>query len=522
MRGTAGPRHGPRALGREGLAWVSLAAALAVGRAVVVEFRVSDAALGWSRRTWRWDTGAATALDHCRSLEASVGGAGVTLHLDLSAAYVVPQPEGYITMDSDGDGEVVSWGDLPGKLHAALANALPEDALGVELAAFAPAHATPPRVARAPPPLVAEGFDAHAREVDPVGIFLLQSPGHHMWKVQAASLRRAWSAGWLGFASLHVMVHHLWDWRPEAWRDALREASTLLRGLHWCGGYNRYPEYNPRLMQMRGRMMDNYWNKVFTMTRIARLRGYRFLVSLDDDVMLAPSTLAALAASGPALERGGCGVVAPLTQNGIPSVELWADAWLGPEAKRRLFSCFSGSSGRFCGQHCCRESDSAEPGRRQAAGPFQVPSPWDVAVWYRQVAEATAVGQRQLHPVRGNLTCMTLALELALELLPGAWLDWGRHGILADWNRSFPHLCNNAFLMRTDRYAEVVGHPEIDARTDEVTMNRVLHEGDGPMCFLSHSFGVHPAWGTFGSDKKTELEDWALSSIIGHLPAGAE
>lgn len=70
--------------------------------------------------------------------------------------------------------------------------------------------------------------------------------------------------------------------------------------------------------------MDNYWNKVFTMTRIARLRGYRFLVSLDDDVMLAPSTLAALAASGPALERGGCGVVAPLTQNGVPCAG-WSD-----------------------------------------------------------------------------------------------------------------------------------------------------------------------------------------------------
>merc|ERR1712050_568883 len=105
------------------------------------------------------------------------------------------------------------------------------------------------------------------------------------------------------------------------WREVLGVASPILGGFHFCHGYNRYPTYNRKLMKKKAR--DNYYNKIFVMLTIAVRNGYEYVVSLDDDVMLPPSTLAALLGSGPWADDAGCGAVLPLTQNGIPSVEMF-------------------------------------------------------------------------------------------------------------------------------------------------------------------------------------------------------
>ena len=49
---------------------------------------------------------------------------------------------------------------------------------------------------------------------------------------------------------------------------------------------------------------------------------------VDDDIFLPPFSLLSLLRMGPLGDEQGCGVVLPLTQNGIPSTEIFARHWL--------------------------------------------------------------------------------------------------------------------------------------------------------------------------------------------------
>merc|ERR1712113_1244032 len=106
-----------------------------------------------------------------------------------------------------------------------------------------------------------------------------------------------------------------------------------------------------------------------------------------------------------------------------------------------------------------------------------------------------------------------MALELALEKVPELWLRPQRHSLIVDSSRMYPYFCNNAFLMRTDRYTQVVRHRDCCKYTDEATMNQVVNEQSLPMCFLERSFGIHPAWSSFGMDNKFQMETLAMNRL---------
>merc|ERR1712176_1422662 len=78
--------------------------------------------------------------------------------------------------------------------------------------------------------------------------------------------------------------------------------------------------------------------------------------------------------------------------------------------------------------------------------------------------------------------------------------------IVVDTYRDYPYICNNAFIMRTEKYIKVIRHKTCCKNTDETTVNQYLEDETEPMCFLGNSFGIHPAWGSFGMQKKQELE----------------
>merc|ERR1712151_838980 len=158
-------------------------------------------------------------------------------------------------------------------------------------------------------------------------------------------------------------------------------------------------------------------------------------------------------------------------QNGIPSVEQWIQTWLKEDEADELYKCFSESSGRYCDLQCCEE---AEEGRFVE---FDVPSPWDPVAWYQQVRDRMDIAHRHFHPIRGNLTCMEVALKFALEKLNERWLELHIHDLWKDDERIYPYLCNNAFLMSTERYHQVISHKDLRfGGTDEVTVNRVLED----------------------------------------------
>jgi hypothetical protein len=420
-----------------------------------------------------WNTSQEDAETASRRFEANCAGGGLTMHVDpmLDAG----KGGGVIyVMASTTKSRWVPWNLLAGTLHSIAAHFMePEEMFAIEL--------EKPR----------RGPRAHT------GLFLLQSPGREIWKVLVWSLRTAWKHGALRKMRIHPLVHHMPDWSPQRWRDLLGEARLIFGGLHWCYGPNRFdPDIRPR---------DNYFHKVYTMLNLARRQGYEHLVSFDDDVMLPPSALAFMIDIGPkAYYSQGCGVVAPLLQNGVPSVELWAESFLDMETRDLLYACFETAGLQW--EHY--------PFTSEELGPPLVP--WDANEWYSRVHKAKDIADfKGVHPVRGNRTCMARALGITLPVLEEFWGRWRNdHGFIVDQHRRFPYLCNNAYLIRTDLYAQVLERSDLyrNGGADEVPLNLLLKEKKLPMCFVGNSFGIHPAYNHH--PLREDMEQFVLAKVL--------
>eukprot|EP00927_Polykrikos_kofoidii_P083506 TRINITY_DN8564_c0_g1_i2.p1 TRINITY_DN8564_c0_g1~~TRINITY_DN8564_c0_g1_i2.p1 ORF type:complete len:533 (-),score=67.75 TRINITY_DN8564_c0_g1_i2:14-1396(-) len=412
----------------------------------------------------RWNSEVHTAEVHAKGLADFLGTDGIHLQVEKSMSVRTDgnyyekgrkRPKDVHVIGTKERREWRPWHQVAGLLHSAFAATMPpEDVVDVEC--------EPPR----------------GNTSGKVGIFLLKSPGR-LWTILLRSLRQGWERGRLREAYFHVLAHDVDDWRHQDLREELGEGRPLFGGIHWCFGEHA------RLEGLVERTWENYFQKVYTMTLVARRRGYSHILSIDDDVLLPASVLSYMAGRGRgAAERSGCGVVAPLLQNGVPTSEIWAETFSTPKQRDELYKCFEGASTHWF--HEPYHSPELDP----------MPVPWHGPTWYRRVAEKEPSYFKGVHPVRGNRTCIEVALGHAWEHI--AEFDVWRtdHHLLVDHSRVFPYLCNNAFLMRTDLYTEAVERRDLQrpAGADEVPMNLLLRERDLPICLVYGSFGIHPAY----------------------------
>eukprot|EP00929_Paragymnodinium_shiwhaense_P066936 TRINITY_DN33645_c0_g1_i1.p1 TRINITY_DN33645_c0_g1~~TRINITY_DN33645_c0_g1_i1.p1 ORF type:complete len:545 (-),score=106.85 TRINITY_DN33645_c0_g1_i1:586-2193(-) len=386
---------------------------------------------------------------------------------------------------------LAAWDDVPGMLHAFADVMMPQEKVfGLEEAAFA------------------ENFASKAG----VGLFLLQSAVRAAWKLLVKSLKAAWARKAIGGVRLHVLVHELLAFRPELWRRSLGEAQGLLGGNHMC---------KLKDVHHHGR----YMCKIVLMVALAKRHKYEYIACVDDDVILAPSALAFMLKSGPLAEEAGCNVISPIFQNGIPTAELWARNFLSTEERGRLFDCFAKGAGT-------RTSCKSLP---EWTWNMQPVEPWDSTTWYVQVHEVASKtvqlggtvfeGHLAIHPVRYNYTCLSMALSYALAKAPRELNRWRKdYSFVVDSTGIFKYICNNAWMMRTSLYTKVLQAflhskmPRPKKNTtplgaymnrllrsnftlskhvnpnDEETMNRILRNTPGHSCFISKSFGIHPAY----------------------------
>lgn len=427
-----------------------------------------------------WNVSKETAETTAKRLQAGFPGKGITFHVHWQMEAGFGHHDSIYLMSSTTNIRWVAWPLLAGTLHSIAAHFLPaEELFRLEL--------EKPKLGPRPN----------------TGMFLLQSPGRNMWKVLVWSLRMAWKHGALRKLRLHALVHHMPDWSPDNWRKVLGPAAHVFGGLHWCYGPNRWAT-DDDTMSATSRPRDNYFHKVFTMLNLAKRQGYEHIISFDDDVMLPPSSMAYLVDAGPlAYYSQGCGVVAPLLQNGVPSVELWAEAFLSAEERSILFQCFETAGLEW--EH--------QPFYSPELGPELVP--WNANIWYNRVKTRAKDDYKGIHPVRGNRTCMARALGLAVAKLPELWNEWrDDHGLLIDAQRNMPYLCNNAYLIRTDLYEEVLERSDLyrSGGADEVPLNLLLNERELPLCFVSNSFGIHPAYNHH--PLREEMEQYTLAQVL--------
>lgn len=430
-----------------------------------------------------WDSSLETAERFVARFADGLGGTGLLLCVDerLHSHHDSSQEalKVSVALSTEGCTESLSerraWHEIAGILHSIVVQLRPAaEILTYELE----------------PHVLARASSTH------VGIFLLKSPGRGIWHALVESLRIGWRRGALRGTLLHVLMHDVNDWQHAEWRNELEDAVELLGGLHWCLG-----ERTRFGAKADHSQWENYFNKAFTMLHLSRSLGYEHLVSLDDDVFLPASALAFLAGSGPLADGAGCGLVAPLLQNGVPSAELWAETFLGEAERHQLYACFAGSSMQW--MH--------EPWSSPALAP---PDPWDGPTWYRRVALGEATDFKGVHPVRGNTTCMDMVLGAALARLGDEWRRWRPdHGLIVDHNRTFPYFCNNAFLMRTDLYAEALERDDLQRTNgaDEVPMNLLLKERNLPLCFVRGSFGIHPVYNHYYD--RDRIEAYVLHAV---------
>ena len=187
------------------------------------------------------------------------------------------------------------------------------------------------------------------------------------------------------------------DWRAGCPR-------TMWGGAHLCGDANPYSA----LAAHQG----NYMHKMFAAVRLCEQRNLTHLASLDDDVLVSPGALRALLQAVPRADARGCHTLSPTLSTGIPSVERFADAFLGAPARAMLRECFTATTlGRFSGIY---DFSALNP----------MPAPWgDGRAFFSAIgARRGVMAFNGIHPVRANATCNALATELAAARIDALWL----------------------------------------------------------------------------------------------------
>lgn len=305
-----------------------------------------------------------------------------------------------------------------------------------------------------------------------------------------------------GSARLHVNLGPRFNFDRfdfDTWRQWLGDAAPLLGGIHLCGERHRLSPYKSSLHQ------GNYMHKAWTMVAVARMEGYAYVLSTDDDVILPPHTIrgfisATLSPSphvpSPYVAKR-CGTLLPALSNGIPVAEHFASVALPTRSRRQLESCYAGTD--LAAMRHFGPIDTLQ------LHPIE---PWDGGRFYDAVRRTVRSVYKGIHPVRANNTCMTLSLHLALEHLSDWWTDSkepGRHETIKTFGpverhdptgAPYSYFTNTIWMASADVYAAALLRVDLAVDSaEEVTMNRfIINEQRLPLCILTHGPALHPAY----------------------------
>ncbi|KAK7236163.1 hypothetical protein SO694_00060158 [Aureococcus anophagefferens] len=243
----------------------------------------------------------------------------------------------------------------------------------------------------------------------------------------------------------------------------------------------------------------NYLRKIFTAVAISRRRRYDTLVSLDDDILLAPPAYLALLQHAPFGVRGPdapCAMVTPTVSTGIPTAELFAADFLPAASAAALEACYVETIRRWPRLFGDPDFSLADETLERLEGPWPSAEAWDPAWWRAKLWDKAANFLYEnvrsyglgVHPVRVNETCAALAFAATLPLVPAHFgasaaddrLALARARLEVGGPRAYPYLANSVWATSPDRLVDALlrvdlatgGHP-----FDEAAMSTLfLHE----------------------------------------------
>ena len=141
----------------------------------------------------------------------------------------------------------------------------------------------------------------------------------------------------------------------------------------------------------------NYQRKIFAATVIAERMGYARFMSIDDDIVVSPEGLLQLLRSSDMLEEGRCGMITPTLSTGVPTAELFAEAFMSEEDREELYGCFQESS---------ILDETWDGGYEFGAGGDGDDKKWNAAKYYESIWSLTGD-----HLVKGPISSLGLALH---------------------------------------------------------------------------------------------------------------
>ena len=359
----------------------------------------------------------------------------------------------------------------------------------------------------------------------------------------------------------------------RAWRHALgcelddidargsdNDASWLLGGVH---------EIMPRMIPNHA-SHGNYMRKIYAAVSISLTQSYSHLISLDDDVLLPPATLAfmidetaepqgAMASaavssssqegdsSGDSTE-GSCAVLTPTLSTGIPTVELWCQHFLQPWEKAFVEKCFAGSSlADWGGYHGHLSSFKDVPDALLTSL-----QPWSAQAHYRRLQDAADILIKEqpipslglgIHPVRWNRTCTEAVNEFVLRHIysqflpplpssttaaPGPHRPEKRESPQSPRTLfvqrppvgTYPYLCNSVWMARVDDVVfDVLLHGDRflgwSHPFDEAPMNLVFFHGHHKSDLDSRRYQEAGDETSDGSSKLVRTEQRQMCIVAG-------
>lgn len=273
---------------------------------------------------------------------------------------------------------------------------------------------------------------------------------------------------------------------------------------------------------------------------ISRRRRYDTLVSLDDDILLAPPAYLALLQHAPFGVRGAdapCAMVTPTVSTGIPTAELFAADFLPAASAAALEACYVETIRRWPRLFGDPDFSLADETLERLEGPWPSAEAWDPAWWRARLWDKAANFLYEnvrsyglgVHPVRVNETCTELAFAATLPLIPAHFgasaaddrLALAKARLEVGGPRAYPYLANSVWATSPARLVDALlrvdlatgGHP-----FDEAAMSTLfLHERNESLCVLRHAFAVHPHYGGSRFANRSDFEARLHAAAYGAL-----
>ncbi len=223
---------------------------------------------------------------------------------------------------------------------------------------------------------------------------------------------------------------------------------------------------------------DNYMRKI----ALAVSQNTPYSMKLDEDCFLNHLTYDYIVENLHILDNPDNLILTPIVTNGIPTTDLFIDNFLDSKTKNEICDVFLKTN--IPNIWGCNYSslNSYTIGAQK----------WDPKSFYEKVSELPHF-YKGIHPVRIS--------ELAQDILR----DFVINNFSLFWNSTptgikvitEPYLCNSIFIIRTDRWREVINRKDLyrDA-FDEVTLNLYRHETHKNFCVIEGAFCIHLYYNT--------------------------